>query len=186
MQPDIVNALQQTLGQGGARLFDLLPVQLRNVLENKLWLQCTDKNRKLFTSFEAFVVHRLPQGLESTIADLEGYCHKKQHADVREMIRREAPAAQEHGGTGANRYRHNNVMSVEKQGNSPAYALRRLKRDRPDLAELVISGKLTTNAAAIKAGFRARTISVPIDTPEHALKPLIKIFGASTLAKALK
>jgi hypothetical protein len=34
-------------------------------------------------------------------------------------------------------------------GNSPTYALRRLKRDRPDLAALVVSGELSANATAI-------------------------------------
>jgi hypothetical protein len=37
-----------------------------------------------------------------------------------------------------------------------AYDLARLKRDRPDLAEKVIAGELSANAAAIEAGFRKK------------------------------
>jgi hypothetical protein len=36
------------------------------------------------------------------------------------------------------------------------YLLRRLKRDRPDLAERVIAGEMSANAAAIEAGFRKK------------------------------
>ncbi len=186
MQPEIVNALQQTLGQGGSRLFDVLPVQLKNVIKNKLWLQCTDKNGKLFTSFQAFVEHRLPQGLESTISDLIIYCRKKE--DVQELIKREAPEAKEHGGTRVKSTKQvdNINLKASKGGTSPTYALRRLKRDHPLLAEKVITGELTANEAAIKAGFRVKHISVPVDTAEHALKPLIKIFGQSKLEKAFR
>ena len=51
----------------------------------------------------------------------------------------------------------------EKQGNSEAYTLRRLRRDRPDLADQVIGGELKANAAAIEAGFRKKTVSIPVD-----------------------
>jgi hypothetical protein len=44
----------------------------------------------------------------------------------------------------------NNTQSSD----TATYALRRLKRDRPDLAEKVITGELSANAAAIEAGFR--------------------------------
>lgn len=41
-------------------------------------------------------------------------------------------------------------------GNSRAYTLNRLKRERPDLFELVVAGELSANAAAIRAGFRKK------------------------------
>ena len=42
----------------------------------------------------------------------------------------------------------NNVMfpPTEQQGNSREYTLRRLQRDRPELAEMVIAGELSANA----------------------------------------
>ena len=36
------------------------------------------------------------------------------------------------------------------------YIHKRLKRDRPDLLERVVSGELSANAAAVEAGFRKR------------------------------
>lgn len=44
-----------------------------------------------------------------------------------------------------------NVNSSKKAGNSTEYALRRLKRDRPDLASKVIAGELSTHRAAVMA-----------------------------------
>jgi hypothetical protein len=46
-----------------------------------------------------------------------------------------------------------NVTLIEERGNASNYTLARLKRDRPDLAERVIIGEMSANAAAIKAGF---------------------------------
>jgi hypothetical protein len=42
------------------------------------------------------------------------------------------------------------------RGTDPTYTLKRLKRDRPDLAEKVVRGELSAHAAAIGAGFRKK------------------------------
>jgi hypothetical protein len=47
-----------------------------------------------------------------------------------------------------------------KRGNSAAYTLARLKRDRPDLYEQVQAGAKTAYAAAIEAGLRSRPPTV--------------------------
>lgn len=74
---DQARKIQQTHGKGYGWLFDVLPAQLRNFIKEKGWMNCQDKHGKRFASFEAFVVHRLPQGLESSIADLEFFCRKQ-------------------------------------------------------------------------------------------------------------
>jgi hypothetical protein len=51
-----------------------------------------------------------------------------------------------------------NVTSF--RGTSVLYTLKRLKRDRPDLFQQVIGGKLSANAAAIQAGFRKQTTPI--------------------------
>lgn len=48
---------------------------------------------------------------------------------------------------------HNNVMRKARQGNSRAYTLDRLKRERPDLYKQVVQKKLSAHAAAVEAGF---------------------------------
>jgi hypothetical protein len=69
-----------------------------------------------------------------------------------------------------------NVTSSGR-GNSPTYAVRRLMRDNPDLAERVGRGELTAHAAAVQAGFRRRAVSVPLD-PRRAAAALCRHFGA--------
>ncbi|MFI9550798.1 hypothetical protein [Nonomuraea endophytica] len=51
-------------------------------------------------------------------------------------------------------------------------ALRRLREDAPALHSKVVAGELSTNAAMVQAGFRPRTISVPVSRPENAAKAL--------------
>jgi hypothetical protein len=48
-------------------------------------------------------------------------------------------------------------------GRGADYTLARLRRDRPDLAERVKAGELSANAAAIQAGFRSRTLNLPLN-----------------------
>ncbi len=100
-----VNELQQTLGWAETRMFDLMPLQLINVVKNKYWQRCVDKNKKPFASFEAFVTHRLPQGLETTIEDLLTFCRmsalrskRRQMSnygtDAEQLIKKEIGASQ--------------------------------------------------------------------------------------------
>jgi len=68
-----------------------------------------------------------------------------------------------------------NTNSFNDKGNTVEHHLGRLERDRPDLYRQVLDGALTANAAAVEAGFRTRTISVPLD-PERAASILVRRF----------
>jgi hypothetical protein len=50
------------------------------------------------------------------------------------------------------------VPRLNDRGNAREHLLGQLKRDAPELADRVINGELTANAAAIQAGIRQRTI----------------------------
>ena len=67
----------------------------------------------------------------------------------------------------------NNITSF--RGTDPTYALARLKRDRPDLLERVKSGELSPHAAAVEAGFRKKTFTIPAD-PQKAAAALRRHF----------
>jgi hypothetical protein len=62
--------------------------------------------------------------------------------------------------------------------------IRRLKRDRKDLAEKVISGDMSANAAAIEAGFRKKTLTIPADI-DGAARVLLKHFDPDELYEAV-
>jgi hypothetical protein len=79
---------------------------------------------------------------------------------------------------------NNNVMKVGVQGNSQSYTLRRLAREREDLFEAFERGELTANAAAIKAGFRKRMISVPAGDLAAAMRILSKHYNPTEMAIA--
>lgn len=72
-----------------------------------------------------------------------------------------------------------------QQGTTASYTRSRLERERPDLAERVDAGELTPHKAAIKAGFRKPTASVPVDTPEAAVRALLRRFTRQQILDAL-
>jgi len=147
MADDDIELLQQTITHGGTQAFEIVPLALKKVLVEKQWQGRLDKHGKPFTSFEAFVMDRGLNGLATTLDDLRAFCRKRD--DVRQLIDAEIGPAPDHVGRG-----HSSDNVTPNRGNNPTYALKRLKRDRPDLAAKVIAGELSANAAAIQAGFR--------------------------------
>ena len=150
MADDDIELLQQTITHGGTQAFEIVPLALKKVLVEKQWQGRLDKHGKPFASFEAFVMDRGLNGLATTLDDLRAFCRKRD--DVRQLIDAEIKPLAEHGGDHSKQV--DNVKLVG--GNNPTYALKRLKRDRPDLAAKVIAGELSANAAAIEAGFRKK------------------------------
>ena len=58
---------------------------------------------------------------------------------------------------------------ANRQGTDATYTARRLKRDNPEILQRVIDGELSLNQAAIEAGFREKTISIPFDPHKAGL-----------------
>ena len=55
--------------------------------------------------------------------------------------------------------KNNDVNEVGRPwGNRAAYALRRLRRDRPDIHARVLAGELSPHAGMVEAGFRKKTV----------------------------
>lgn len=78
-----------------------------------------------------------------------------------------------------------NVTLADNRGNRKAYTLDRLKREAPELFSQVVQKKLSANKAAIQAGFRIKTLSIPFSV-DLAAKALKKHFTASQLAELKK
>jgi hypothetical protein len=123
-------------------------------------------------SFREFVEAPIPDGLgldEATLSRLIAFSHHHEDKDpglreslagMRRFVRSELnPKAPEHVGRGHS----SDNIKPNSGGDSETYWLRRLKRDAPELAERVLDGELSANAAAIKAGLKPRKISVRID-----------------------
>ena len=136
-------------------------------VNNRVWEKLADKAGRPLT-FRQFIEAPYPVGVGSTLAKIKLIVtlqsRNEVHPEVAEALasmRRtvndliEAPLLTHGGDRSGQGY---NVIPdpPEQRGNTREYTVRRLKRDRPDLAELVVSGALSANAAAIQAGFRRR------------------------------
>jgi hypothetical protein len=91
-------------------------------------------------------------------------------AGFKARVRARVPAMAESPGnpTGNNQHKRKdgNTSIPRGRGSNSTNALRRLKRDRPELAAQVLAGELSAHAAAVQAGFRKSTWSAPTDVNE--------------------
>ena len=77
-------------------------------------------------------------------------------------------------------------LQVERPtGNAVNYALLRLGEQRPDLHAEVLAGVKSAHAACVEAGFRRRTITVPVDV-ERAVATLRRHFSADEIAQMVR
>ena len=65
-----------------------------------------------------------------------------------------------------------NVQGKAPTGNRMEAAIRRLRKDAPELHAEGIAGRLTAHAAAVKAGIRPHTVTVRADSADSAAKTL--------------
>jgi hypothetical protein len=66
----------------------------------------------------------------------------------------EAKKRQPHGGDRRKVYNKRNDVHLVPRGNTAAAALRRLRKDRPDIHGRVLAGELSPHAGMVEAGFR--------------------------------
>ncbi len=64
--------------------------------------------------------------------------------------------------------------------NDAGYAVARLHRQRPDLHAKVLSREISPHAAMVEAGFRRKTITVPLN-PQRAAVTLVRHFSPDEL-----
>lgn len=70
-------------------------------------------------------------------------------------------------------------------GTTQARALRKLRNDAPELHADVLAGRLSAHGAMVKAGFRPKTVSVPVTKPEAVARSLLKYMSADDIAKLI-
>lgn len=149
-QPEVINKLQRALKGGEQYLLEVIPDTLARIIEQNIWRQCADRQGRPFKNFEAFVAHPLTEGLESSIEELKHHCFKRQ--DVVKILEAELQPAKSRGAqqgngnaskNGVDNRNFDSSPDESKGGTKAVYTLRRLKRDRPDLADRVVRGELT-------------------------------------------
>jgi hypothetical protein len=122
--------------------------------------------------FEAFCAAAPPRGLgvpvERLMRLIEAVAGRDADAAVRH-IRALLQPLEQHGGDGGEGAATDKVVALPRRSRGSAYNLKRLKRDQPELANDVIAGRISPNAAAEAAGIRRRTVHFPAD-PQRAAK----------------
>ena len=180
---DPITIAQKSIGSGSNYLLRTLPHAITLIIKQELWRGRTDKDGNEFKSFREFCEYRIIWGLEIEYDKLRTYCSVDE--ECTRLLNEIEPALAKNGG--AREKQPNNIRLNNEYGTNPTYTLKRLKRDHPELAQAVINGELSANAAAIQAGFRKPSLTINPD-PESAAAAIRRKFGddfANQLAEAL-
>lgn len=178
-----VVSLRRAMTEGSATLANF-PGLLKNVLEHDRWrlhkTQLGDKPVQL-PSFEAFVTTPPLEGLGTSVRTIRNLI--RDDPEAIELLDR---ALERPTGKAGHNVDNVNVKEPEERpdGNSAQQAIRKLRKDRPDLLERVKAKELTPHAAMIEAGFRVRQIQVPA-VPAIAARRLAKHFDVRELIAEL-
>lgn len=170
----LVDALGSSLRRGDHAL-GTVPALLRQVLENEAWRDF-ETSRGEFVHhdrFAEFVTTPPLKGLGATV-DLV----RRIVADDVELLDLFDQALGRKPRTDKITVNDDNVhdsADLERpSGNSESAALRRLRKDRPDLHAEVLAERISAHAAMVIAGFRRKTQTVRMDSPESAAQTLRK------------
>lgn len=174
---NLVESLGSSLRSGGHAL-GTAPALLRQILEAESWRDfVTQRGEHVqHERFADFVTTPPLHGLGATM-DVVRRLVRDEPATVDLLDR----ALQNPTGPAVG----NNVPN-RPEGNTQAKALRRLRKDRPDLHAEVLAGSLSAHAAMVRAGFRHRTATVPVDDPERAAQALRRNMTAEQLAEVAR
>lgn len=183
----LVDALGSSLRRGDHAL-GTVPALLRQVLENEAWRDFETSRGDLVhhDRFAEFVTTPPLKGLGATV-DLV----RRIVADDVELLDLLDRALQNPVGGSRKIELNDDNVNVEfdlerPSGNSESAALRRLRKDRPDLHADVLAERLSAHAAMVIAGFRRKTQTVRMDSPESAAETLRKHMAPEQLRALVK
>lgn len=100
---------------------------------------------------------------------------KVSHDDADTLRMFEEACTGKHGTNQYTKVDSDNVTIQPTRGNTRAYTLRRLAKDRPDLYAKVVAKEMTANAAAIEAGIRK------VKTPMERVMALLPLLSPADL-----
>ena len=156
------------------RSFALL---LRKASKTKAWTA-------EFPSFRAYLLARETDG--GLGLNEQAFLHIAELGGVeklaRELLYSEVPEIADRGGDRRSEEFQNKPTTL-KPGTTAERTVARLKRDDPALAERVVRGEMTPNAAAREKGWRRPRIV--LSTPERVAESLRKYMSADDIAKLI-
>lgn len=180
----LVGVLSSALFHGGNQLDDI-PMILKRVLREEPWRDFTTKLGEHVTHerFAEFVTAKPMRGLGTTTDQVRRFVS----ADTEAIDMLDRALQNPNGGDrkSQSRTRIDNVNTGRATGNTKDAALRRLRRDRPDLHAQVLANTLTAHAAMIGAGYRHRTYTARADDVDHAVAALLRHYTREQVCAAL-
>jgi len=182
-----VEALGSALLRGGAAL-ENVPGLLKRILREEAWREFQPKIGPVVRHerFADFVTTPPVQGLGASVELVRRIVAD----DVEALDLLDRALQGKHGGDRkSDRIKRDNVTvdrDPNQRGSSADYALRRLRKDAPELHAEVLAGKLSAHAAMVKAGFRPRTFTVRADNPERIAATLRRQLDPDTLTTVVR
>jgi len=183
---EVVRDLGRALSRGQAGLSSVRSL-IRVVVRDGSWRAFSAPDTGELVTYEEgaflrFVGASPPHGLGTDAATLERLCG----GDMEALAALEAATQRRQGGDRRSAdFRASNGGFDSTPGRagsgSRQQALRRLRVARPDLHARVVAGELSAHAAMVAAGYRARTVPVPLD-PERAARTLARALSPEALA----
>jgi hypothetical protein len=164
----LVTGLMEAL-LNGERSLSNIPLLVKRIIKDEMWREFyVDRTKQLVerASFMQFVTAQPMEGLGTNIEMLQRIC-----AEDKEALDLIDQATQgKHGGDRKSEHIKRDIVTLDadRRGNTRQHALRKLRKDRPDLHAQVLKGKLSPHAAMIEAGFRKKTMTLQSDPVQAA------------------
>lgn len=175
----VVDSLRDAMRRGEMGL-QHVPGLIKRVIREEGWRDrviTRTGQRAQFRSFAEFVIADPLEGLGEDIDAIKKLCRDDKEAlDLIDLATQNKVGRPVIG----------NIVTNRPEGNSAEKALRRLRKDRPDLHAQVVEGRLSAHRAMVEAGFRHRTATIPIDDPELTAAALIRTLGKRNLKKVVE
>ncbi len=161
----LVDALSSAIADGGQSLGQV-PALLKRLLREGAWKDFETRLGKPVhhDRFEDFVVTQPLAGLGADVGLVRNIV--KDDVEAIDLLAEvlEVPKGQ----AGQQLHANSSNITISVRGTTEAYALRRLRKARPDLHTRVLAGELSPHKAMIEAGFRSKTITIALDSPRAA------------------
>lgn len=181
LNDQVVEATRSALSRGESGLANV-PGLIARVIREDMWrrrvITRTGEPAE-FTRFIDFVTTEPLEGLGADVRLLKRICQDDKTAlDLLDKALK--------GRQGERTDLLDNIQEVAAPtGTSERAALRRLRKDRPDLHAAVLAGEKSAHAAMVEAGFRPRTATIRVDDVSRAVASLLRYYTADEIRGAL-
>lgn len=177
----VVESLGHAISSGEHGL-STVPGLIKRVISEGSWREFVTKRGELVEheSFASFVTTPPLRGLGSDMALL-----RRIVGDDPEAVDLLDQALQQPVGANQHTAGLDNIQAHAPTGTSESAALRRLRKDRPDLHAQVLNHELSAHAAAVQAGFRPKTFTLRADNPEKIAATLRRQLPQDVLQRVI-